>query len=84
MFSPDEVKVGLIMSILVKKQVAYFVTRHYVAKRQTLQHFQGHSDDPTVALTEAGRIADFKPLENRGTSSQLFFCLHHFISYSYP
>ena len=65
MFSPDEVKVGLIMSILVRKQVAYFVTRQFVAKRQPLQYFQAHSDDPTVALTEATKIVDFKPLENQ-------------------
>ena len=82
-FNPDELKVGLIVSILVKENAAYFVTKHYVAKRHFLQYFEARSEDPTMALSDSCRIVDFKPLVNHGTASQLFFCLHHHLSYSY-
>ena len=84
MFSPDEMKIGLIVSILVKENSAYFVTNQYVAKRVPLQYFHAKSDDPTMAITDSSQILDYKPLINHGTPSHLFFCLHHHISYSYP
>ena len=55
-FDPDEVKVGLIVSILVKGKSAYFVTKQYIASRQNLQYFQAKSSDPTVALSRGGRL----------------------------
>ena len=83
-FDPDELKVGLIVSVLVKEKTAYFVTKQYVASRTSLQYFHAASDDPTVAVNDITKIVDFKPLINHGTASQLFFCLHHHIRYSYP
>ena len=84
MLSPDEMKVGLIASILMKEESAYFVTKEFVATRHPLQYFQAQSDDSTMTLRDAKRIVDFKPLINHGTSSQLYFVLHHHISFSYP
>ena len=83
-FSPDEIKVGLIVSILVKKDSAHFVTKQYIATRQPLQYFKATSEDPSMTINDVTKIADYKPLVNHGTTTQLFFCLHHHISYSYP
>ena len=83
-FSLDEIKVGLIISILVKEKSAYFVTKQFIAKRQPLQYFKATSEDPTMTINDVAKIVDYKPLLNHGTSSQLFFCLHHHISFSYP
>ena len=80
----DEIKVGLIISILVKEKSAYFVTKQFIAKRQPLQYFKATSEDPTMTINDVTKIIDYKPLLNHGTSSQLFFCLHHHISFSYP
>ena len=80
----DEIKVGLILSILVKGDSVYFVTKEYTAYRHTLGYFKAQSNDPTMTLSDAAQIADYKPLVNHGTSSQLFFVLHHHISFSYP
>ena len=83
-FSLDEMKVGLIISILVKEKSAYFVTKQFIAKRQPLQYFKATSEDPTMTINDVAKIVDYKPLLNHGTSSQLFFFLHHHISFSYP
>ena len=82
--NPDELKVGLILSILVKEKSTQFVTKQYFASRTALQYFKAESKEPTTAFHDASKLADFKPLINHGTSSQLFFSLHHHISYSYP
>ena len=84
LLSPDELKVGLILSILVKDQSVFFVNKQYLATRHTLQYFHVQSDDPTIAFSDATKIVDYKPLINHGTASQVFFCLHHHLSYSYP
>ena len=84
MVIPDEIKVGLILSILVKKNAAFFVTQEYVAYRQNLQYFKAESDDPPIVITEVSTLADYKPLVNHGNSSRLYFCLHHHISFCYP
>ena len=84
MLSPDEIKVGLIVSILVRKESAYFITREFIARRNYLEIFQAQSTDPTLTLKDANKIVDYKPLLNQGTSTKVFFCLHHHISFSYP
>ena len=84
MYGPDEMKVGLIVSILVKEKSVFFVTKQYVATRSYLQYFQAKSDDPTMSLSDFSKIVEYKPQINHGTTTELFFCLHHHISYSYP
>ena len=83
MFNADEIKVGLVTSILVKSKSVFFVTKQFVAARNYLQYFKAESDDPTLTLDDASKLVDYKPLINHGTASQLFFCLHHHISYKY-
>ena len=84
MMTPDELKVGLILSILVNKNEAYFVTHEYVANKQSLQYFKAQSEDPPIVINEVSTIVDYKPLVNHGTSSLLLFCLHHYLSFCYP
>ena len=84
MVNPDELKVGLILSILVKKNKAFFVTQEYVAYRQNLQYFKAESNDPPTVINEVSTVADYKPLVNHGNSSRIYFCLHHYISFCYP
>ena len=82
-YNPDEVKVGLILSILVKEKSAYFITKQFVAKRNSLRYFQAKSVDPVLALSDVTKLADFKPLVNQGTTTKIFFCLHHHASFIY-
>ena len=83
-FNPDEIKVGLIQAVLVKGHSAYFITKQYLATRRELQYFEGKSGDSILALNDATKDVDFKPLINYGTSSHIFFCLHHHLIFSYP
>ena len=82
-YNPDEVKVGLILSILVKEKSAYFITKQFVANRNSLRYFQAKSVDPVLALSDVTKLADFKPLVNQGTTTQIFFCLHHHAGFIY-
>ena len=80
----DEIKVGLIVSILVRKESVLLVTREFSATRNYLHFFQAQSDELTMTLNKADQLVDYKPLLNHGTPSQVFFCLHHHISFSHP
>ena len=82
--SLDEMKVGLIVSILLKERSTYFVTKQFVAEREFLQYYRATADDPLMTIQDVSKLEDYKPLVNHGTSSQLFFCLHHHISYTFP
>ena len=82
-YNPDELKVGLILTILIRGDAAFFIVKQYVAIRSWLRFFKASSDDPVLSIFDARNLADFKPLINHGTSSQLFFCLHHHISTSF-
>ena len=82
--SLDEMKVGLIVSILLKERSTHFVTKQFFAEREFLQYYRAASDDPPLTIQDVSKLADYKPLVNHGTSSQVFFCLHHHISYTFP
>jgi hypothetical protein len=43
MLNPDEMKVGLILSILVLNNAAYFITKEYLAHTKSLQYFKSPS-----------------------------------------
>ena len=82
-YNQDELKVGLILSMLIRDNSVFFVVKQHLAKRNWLRFFKGSSDDPVLSIFDAKLLADYKPLNNHGTSSQLFFCLHHHISHSF-
>ena len=81
-FNADKLKVGLILSMLIRGDSVFFVIKQYLARRSWLRFFKGSSDDPVISTFDAKRLADYKPLNNQGTSSHPFFCLHHHISSS--
>ena len=82
-YNQDELKVGLILSMLIRKDSVFFVVKQYTARRDWLRFFKGESDDPILSIFDAKNLADYKPLNNHGTSSRLFFCLQHHISSSF-
>ena len=43
MLNPDEMKVGLILSILVLNNAAYFITKEYLAHTKSLYYFKSPS-----------------------------------------
>ena len=79
-FNPDEVKVGLVSTMLVKGNSVLFLIREYVAKRHLLRYFKGSLNDPDLRVVDAKTLCDYKPLINQGTPSQVIFCLHHHVS----
>ena len=80
----DEILVGLILTMMIREQAAYVVTHDYVARRQPLQYFQAEYRNPNLSITRINDLADYKPLVNHGTSSNLLFCLHHHLSFELP
>ena len=84
-YNQDEIKVGLVMALLVRKNKVFFVIKEFLAKRHWLRFFKASSasDCPVLSVIDASLIADYKPLNNQGTSSHPFFCLHHHISHSF-
>jgi hypothetical protein len=82
-YNPDELKVGLVLTILIRGDSVFFIVKPFVAIRSWLRFFKSSSDDPVLSIFDARNLADYKPLINHGTSSQLFFCLHHHISSSF-
>ena len=74
------VKVGLVSTMLVKGNSVFFLIREYVAKRHLLRYFKGSSDDRALAVFDAKNLCDYKPLINKGTPSQVIFCLHQHVS----
>ena len=81
--SPDEIKVGLIVSFLIKKDSVYVVHKQFAAVRNSLRYFHAFDEKPPLAITDIAELADFKPLVNHGTTKRLIFLLHHFVSFSY-
>jgi hypothetical protein len=71
------------LTILIRGDSVFFIVKQYVAIRSWLRFFKSSSDDPVLSIFDARNLADYKPLINHGTSSQLFFCLHHHISSSF-
>ena len=82
-YNPDELKVGLVLTILIRGDSVFFIVKPFVAIRSWLRFFKSSSDDPVLSIFDARNLADYKPLINHGTSSLLFFCLHHHISSSF-
>ena len=79
-----KLKVGQILSMLVKKSRLIFVVKQYEARRHYLRYFKASTNCSTnIAFYDARQIADYKPLFNSGSVSEIFFCLHHHISLGY-
>merc|ERR1712129_58897 len=77
-----EVKIGLIEAIIVKNKIVWFVTRKYLAVKQSLGYYETEDVDTEPTFTKAENLVDKKPLIKRGTVTKFQFVLHHNISFS--
>ena len=76
-----ELKVGVIETVLVKKNKVFFVVKIYKAAKHPLGYFQSETIGVETVFTEAKNIKDFKPLIRHGTTLKFQFVTHHHISY---
>ena len=76
-----ESKVGVIETVLVKKDKVYFVVKIYSAVKHPLGYFQSETIGVEAVITEAKNIRDFKPLIRHGTTLKFQFISHHHISH---
>ena len=58
----DEVKVGLVQTILIRGNKVYFVCKVYQCIRSWLLYFESQRCETHCSFVEAGKIADYKPL----------------------
>ena len=52
-YNPDEHKVGLILTILIRGDSVFFIVKQYVAIRSWLRFFKSSSDDPVLSIFDA-------------------------------
>lgn len=79
----DQMKVGVIQTILIRNKSVYFVTKSFYCERHWLGFFESKTCDEVCSFTESGRICDYKPLVKRGTMIKFNFVLHHHVSFTY-
>ena len=79
----SKMKVGLILSILLKSNKIYFVVRRFEAKRNNLEFFSCISTVNDLSFIDASRLEDYKPLRIIGTQANFVFALHHHISHDF-
>ena len=79
----DTAKVGLIQSVLIKNNKVHFFCKVYTCVRNWLQFFESTACDDVSSFFDADKVADFKPLVKRGTSTKFVFVLHHRVSFAY-
>ena len=79
----SKLKVGLILSILMKSNKIYFVVRRFEAKRNNLEFFSCISTVNDLSFFDASRLEDYKPLRIIGTQANFVFALHHHISHDF-
>ena len=79
----DQVKVGLIQSILVRGRKVFFVCKIYTCTRHWLQFFESKTSEDHCSFVDSSKLADYKPLIKRGTTIKFQFNLHHRISFSH-
>ena len=81
--SANKIDVGLIQTILVKKEKVYFVTKKFTAARNWLNYFESKKSENIPVFIESCNLADFKPLFKKGTTEKFIFVLHHHVSFLY-
>ena len=80
----DNICVGIIQTILLRRQKIYFVVQKHKAERNILRVFDVKQiNDPVNIFVSVDKLADFKPVVKRGTSKRFMFVLHHHVSYQY-
>lgn len=80
----DNLSVGLVKSILVKRCKVFFVIQRYTAVRHWLRYFICKKPEFDVfEFADSSKICDYKPLIMRGTVKQFVFTMHHHVSFDY-
>ena len=77
----DEITVGLIEIVLVKKDDVFFVVRRYIALKQQLGFYETENVDEYV-FCAAKKLVDYKPIIMHGTTNKFQFVTHHHLSHS--
>ena len=77
----NNLKIGLIETILVKSDTVWFVSKGYLAQRCNLGYFiSKNQEEERSSIINSSRLADYKPLIMHGTTTKFKFSLHHHIS----
>ena len=76
----EELRVGLIEIIVVKKLKVFFMLRTYIAAKQLPGYFQSVDIGVDSIFTPAQSVVDYKPLIMHGTVIKFQFVLHHHLS----
>ena len=79
----DELKVGVIETIVIKKEKVFLVLRTFLASKEYLGFFQSVSMAVEHCFTDVKSLADSKPLIRHGTDLRFQFVLHHNLSFDY-
>ena len=80
----DHVKIGVIMGIIIKMEMVFFLVKRYDAFRdEFLRFFEANSTDEelgcgTFVLAES--LVDYKPLVKHGNYKRFRFAMHHHVS----
>ena len=77
----ENLLIGLLEVILVRKAKVYFLVKRYTALKRDLAYFETENSDEELAYVEAKDLADYKPLIMRGIATKFQFILHHNISF---
>ena len=78
----DQMAIGVLQTVVVRKDKVYFLTRNGRATRNFLRIFITDCVSQVSSFVESSKLFDYKPLINKGTSECYVFLLHH-ISYDY-
>ena len=79
----EEMTVGVVETVVVKKERVFLVMRTYETAKTSLGYYQPLTASVDISIKEVNLLADFKPLIKHGTTFQFQYVLHHHVSYSY-
>ena len=77
----DELRVGVIETIVIKKESVFLVLRTFIATKEYLGFFQSVSMAVEHCITDVKSLVDSKPLIRHGTDLRFQFVLHHNLSF---
>ena len=77
----ENLLIGLLEVILVRKTKVYFLVKRYTALKRDLGYFETENSDEELAYVVAKDLSDYKPLIMRGIATKFQFILHHNVSF---
>ena len=79
----EDLRVGVIKSIVVKDNKVFFVVRAYEAVKHAVGYYETVKLSVDYSFVEAKNLADYKTLYRHGTDTKFQFVLHHHISHDF-